>query len=103
MTDNAITRIVVLPPPPRPQSEFSFDFSNQLNRWLTQLQAIVQGIVYLRGSGLYLSPDSFPTTGYGLAPGEVFANNGILTWVREGDIWIGSLPISASLGTVTVS
>lgn len=100
---NEITQIVTLPPPPRPQGVFSFEHSNQLYRWMQNLADKLNGIYYLRGGGLYLSPDSFPTTGYGLRAGEVFANDGILTMVREDDIWLGAFSVSAELGSLTVS
>ncbi len=100
---NETTKLITLPAPPRPTEQFSFDWSNQLNRWLTQLQGQVFGIVYGRFSGLYLAPESFPTSGYGLKAGEVFANDGILTVVREGEIWAGSFSISAEIGDLTVT
>lgn len=97
------TRIIVLPPPPRPQPQFSYDYANQMNRWLTALQEQLQGVYYLRGGGLWLSPDSLPVSGYGLKPGEVFANDGILTIAREGDVWAGGVGVEASVTSVTVS
>lgn len=99
----AITQLIVLPPPPRAQPEWSLEYANQMNRWLTQIQQLLSSIYYLRGSGLYLSPDSFPTSGYGLRAGEVFANDGILTWVRLDDIWAGSFSVSAEVGSLTVT
>lgn len=97
------TQLISLPAPPRPQDEFSREWSNQMNRWLTNLADKLNGVYYLRGSGLYLDPNSFPTSGYGLRAGEVFANDGVLTWVREDDIWAGGFAVSAEVGTVTVS
>lgn len=103
MVDSNETKTIILPAPPRPVMSFSFDWSNQMNRWLSQLQSYVFGIHYGRFSGLYLSPESFPTTGYGLRPGEVFANAGVLTVVREGDIWMGAFEVSAEVGDLTVT
>ncbi len=97
------TRIIVLPPPPRPQPQFSYDYANQMNRWLTALQEQLQGVYYLRGGGLWLSPDSLPVSGYGLKPGEVFANDGILTMVRVGDVWAGGELVTVSVGDVVVN
>lgn len=103
MANSDLTQIITLPAPPRPQDAYSRDWSNQMNRWLTNLANQLGGVYYLRGSGLYLDPRSFPTSGYGLRPGEVFANDGVLTWVREGDIWAGAFSVSAELGTLTVT
>ena len=60
------------------------------------------GFTYGRFSGMYLAPESFPTSGSGLKPGEVFSNDGVLTWVQEGDIWAGGFALEAELGTLTV-
>lgn len=96
-------RVALLPAPPRPPAEYSLDYGNQLNRWLTNLSELIGGLSYLRGSGLFLSLDSLPTTGYGLRPGEVFANDGVLTIVREDDIYLGSLTATSALGGLTVT
>jgi hypothetical protein len=94
----------IFPAPPRPPPEgWTQDYGNQLNRWLENLSQFIAGINYVRASGLYLAPGSFPTSGYGLRAGEVFSNAGILTVVREGDIWMGSFAIGSGLGTLTVS
>ena len=60
------------------------------------------GFSYARLSGMFLAP-TFPTSGYGLRAGEVFANDGILTVVREDDIWLGGFAVAAELGTLTVT
>jgi len=103
MVDGNDTKTIILPAPPRPAELFSFEWSNQLNRWLSQMQAYVFGIHYGRFSGMYLAPESFPTSGYGLRAGEVFANAGVLTMVREDDIWMGSFSVSAEVGELTVT
>lgn len=95
--------VPMLPPPPRAPAQWTVDYANQLNRWLTNIQDTLQGIYLLRGSGLYLSPDSLPTSGYGLYPGMVFANDGVLTIVRPDDIWAGGFAVTTGLGSVTVS
>lgn len=94
---------IILPAPPRPPREYTPEYGNQLYRWMESLARHTQSVYYLRGSGLYLSPDSLPTSGYGLKPGEVFANAGILTVVREDDIWLGSQSATGSVGTLTVT
>lgn len=94
---------VIIPPPPRPSAEYSLDYMNQLNRWLENMTRVLGGIVYLRGSGLYLAPESFPQTPFGLKPGEVWANAGILTWVREGDIGLDIVSATGAVGTLTVT
>ena len=95
--------IAVLPAPPRPPAEYTYEFGMEMNRWLCHVAAMLTGTNYLRGGGLSLAPESFPTSGAGLKPGEVFSNDGVLTWVQVGDIWIGGLAIEAELGTLTVT
>lgn len=97
------SQVYIIPPPPRPPREYSYDYGNQLNRWFNNLTELLNGIHYGRFNGLFLPIPNFPVTGYGLKPGEVFANAGILTVVREGDVWIGSLSITVSDGSVTVT
>lgn len=95
---------IVLPAPPRPPADgvWTREYGNELNRWLENLQRVVTGVVYLRANGLFLAT-TFPTTGYGLRAGEVFANDGVLTMVREDDIWLGAFAVTAELGTLTVT
>lgn len=93
----------LLPAPPRAPAQWTPDYANQLNRWLTNLEQTLQGIYLLRGAGLYLSTDSLPVSGYGLYPGTVFSNEGVLTIVRPDDIWAGSLAVETGLGSVTVT
>ena len=94
----------IIPPPPRPSREgWTEGYGNELNRWLENTIRQLTGFTYGRFSGLYLAPESFPTSGGGLKPGEVFSNGGVLTWVQEGDIWAGGFGISAELGTLTVT
>ena len=92
-----------LPAAPRPTATWSVEYGNQLYRWLTSLQNYYGGFPYLRGSGLFFLPGSLPETGYGLVPGMVFSNAGVLTVVREDDIWVGSLSATGAVGTVTVT
>ena len=93
----------VIPAPPRPGREWTMEYGNQLYRWLDGLQRYYGGFPYLRGSGLFFLPNALPETGYGLVPGMVFSNAGVLTVVREDDIWIGSLSATGAVGTVTVT
>ena len=99
MADN--DQVVIIPAPPRADETYSLGYMNQLNRWLENLARVFFGIHYGRFNGIYLA--AYPTSGYGLKPGEVFANDGILTVVREDDIWAGGFAVSADLGTVTVT
>lgn len=92
-----------LPAAPRPSTNWTLEYGNQLYRWLTAFQQYYTNYPYLRGSGLYFLPDSLAETGYGLQPGMVFSNAGVLTVVREGDIWAGPLTATVALGTVTVT
>lgn len=92
---------VVLPAPPRYYGQSAADYANQLNRWLESLYQYATGVTYLRGNGLFLP--GLPTTGFGLRVGEVFANGGVLTIVREGDIWADTFAVEVDAGSVTVS
>lgn len=95
----------IIPAPPRTPDRITDpvmrEYLNQLNRWLESFVRQQTGLPYLRGSGLYL--DGLPTSGYGLKPNEVFANDGILTIVRADDIWAGGFAIAVSVGSVTVT
>ena len=95
--------VPIFPAPPRPPaSGWSESYGNELNRWLANVTDTLTGFTYGRFSGMLLA-DTFPTSGYGLRAGEVFANDGILTVVRPDDIWIGSFAVASSVGTITVS
>ncbi len=95
--------IPIFPAPPRPPvGGWSDSYGNELNRWLTNVTDTLSGFTYGKFAGMLLA-DTFPTSGYGLRTGEVFANAGILTVVREDDIWIGSFAVTGSVGTITVS
>lgn len=93
----------IFPAPPRPPSgQWTEDYGNQLNRWLQNVTDQLGGFGYGRFSGMLLA-STFPTSGYGLRAGEVFANDGILTVVRPDDIWMGSFAVTAGIGTLTVT
>ena len=93
----------ILPAPPRAPDKIDLDWANQQARWLEALARWINSAPYLTLSGLFFPPGALSTTGYGLKPGEVFANEGILTIVREDDIWAGGSGISVSGGSVTVT
>lgn len=102
MTDVQTQLIPIFPAPPRPPPQgWTPDYGNQLNRWLENVTNILSGFTYGRFSGMLLAP-TFPTSGYGLRAGEVFANDGILTVVRPDDIWAGGFTMSVGIGTLTV-
>jgi hypothetical protein len=95
--------VPIFPAPPRPPaSGWNESYGNELNRWLSNVTAQLSGFTYGKFSGILLA-STFPTSGYGLKAGEVFANAGILTVVREDDIWLGSFAVTGSVGTITVS
>lgn len=95
-------QLTILPAPPRFAAGMpAEDYANQINRWLQNLYRYVVGVNYLRGNGLYLP--GLPITGYGLRAGEVFANDGVLTIVRDGDIWLDTFAVEADAGSVTVT
>ncbi len=103
MANPQVNLLPIFPAPPRPPaSGWTLDYGNQLNRWLENVSAYWAGFTYGRFAGMMLAP-TFPTSGYGLRAGEVFANAGILTVVRPDDIWIGSFAVTSSVGTITVS
>lgn len=90
----------IQPGVPRAPDIFTRDWANQLTRWLENLQR-VGAFSLLRGSGIYLV--GLPSSGSGLKPGEVFSNGGVLTIVREGETWLGSVSTTTAIGTLTVS
>lgn len=99
---------VIFPPPPRvtswppPQAYF-----NELNRWFENVQRYISGVNFLRANGMFIPQlggvGGFPVSAYNLKNGFVWANDGVLTVVREGDIGVDGLSIAMSLGTVTVT
>lgn len=93
----------ILPAPPRAPKEVSIEWANQQARWLEALERYLSGTPYFSLAGIYFPAGALATSGYGLKPGEVFANDGILTVVREGDIWAGGFAVSVSVGSVTVT
>ena len=101
MTNTVLVPIFPAPPRP-PASGWNESYGNELNRWLENVTRQLTGFTYGKFSGMMLAT-TFPTSGYGLRAGEVFANAGILTVVREDDIWIGSFAVTGSVGTITVS
>ena len=93
---------VTISPPPRPPYEgYSVEWANRLVQWLQVFAEQQNGIMYLRAHGMIL--EGFPVTGYGLKAGEVFTNAGIMTMVREGEVWAGGFGIEAQVGSVTVN
>jgi hypothetical protein len=103
MADSGTPLIPIFPAPPRPPPQgWTPDYGNQLNRWLQNVTDTFAAFTYGKFSGILLAP-TFPTSGYGLRAGEVFANAGILTVVRPDDIWVGGLTATCQVGTITVS
>lgn len=91
----------VIPAPPRAVAVFTFDWANQLNRWLENFARQMTGLVFLRGSGLYLP--NLPQTGYGLKPGMVYEHDGVLMVVRDGVPYLSGVSATSGLGELTVS
>lgn len=91
----------ILPAPPRASDMFTAAYGSQMNRWLEGLVRYITGVNYGKFSSLYLP--GLPQAGYGLIPGEVFSNGGILTVVQVDDIWVGPLMAVGEVGTVTVT
>jgi len=56
----------------------------------------------LKGSSLYLDVNFLPTSGYSLRPGFVWRDGPTLKITLETDIFVPSLFITLSLGTITV-
>lgn len=94
---------VMIPAPPRMPEKPDAAYFSELNRWLQGLVQIVGDAHYVRATGLFFPENSLPTNGYNLKPGEVFSNDGVLTMVQEGDIWMGTLSATTGLGTLTVT
>lgn len=104
MVDSGTPLIPIFPAPPQPPAsgQWTPDYGRQLTRWLTTVTGLLSNFTYGRFNGMMLAT-TFPTSGYGLRAGEVFANAGILTVVRPDDIWIGSFAVTGAVGTITVS
>lgn len=99
---------VIFPPPPRvtswPPTQAYF---NELNRWYENVQRYMTGVNFIRFSGLFTpvigGVTGFPTTAYDLKIGFVWANDGVLTLVREGDTGVEGVAAAVAVGTVTVT
>lgn len=101
MTHN-LQNIPMFPAPPRPPREgWTPAYGNELTRWLQNISEHFDDFTYGRFNGLLLL--SFPTSGYDLRVGEVFSNGGVLTVVRENDIWAGGFAVTTELGSLTVT
>lgn len=57
------------------------------------------------GPGIHarLQLTDLPDTGDGLRVGDIFSNGGVLTIVRENDIFLGTVSSVVSLGELTVT
>ena len=69
----------VLKAPPRPRATYDEEYAKELYQWFLEVQAILNGVNYLRGGGLFLQ--TIPTSATGLKVGEVWSNAGVLTIV----------------------
>lgn len=94
-------RSPIITAPPRVVTEPDRQWADNLVRWLERFVVEQRGAGALRGGTLYLS--NLPSNGFCLKAGEVFENNGILTIVRENDIWTGPLSTTVTAGAVTVT
>lgn len=101
MADTTNSQAAILPPPPRPSSQYNQEYANQLVRWLEQLARTMTGLSYLRGTGLYLP--QLPTSGVGLKPGEVYQEARYLRVVLEGDASVTGASAAGAVGSVTVT
>ena len=88
------------PAPPRAPNEYTQDWANQINRWLTNYTRLAGFPAVLRGGRLYLP--SLPTSGYGLIVGEVYRDGDLLRIVLEGNGYIGGVSATGALGTLDV-
>lgn len=98
-----VNQAVMIPAPPRMPEKPDTQYFGELNRWLISLAQFLGDAHYVRATGLFFPDGSLPTTGYNLKPGEVFSNDGVLTVVQDGDIWMGPLSATTGLGTLTVT
>lgn len=93
----------IFPAPPRPPAEgWTADYGNQLNRWLTNITTQLAGWTFVRASHIMV-PNTFYVSAYGLRVGEVYANDGILTVVLEGDIGLDGVEATGSVGDLTIT
>ena len=90
----------ISPAPPRAPNQYTQDWANQINRWLTNYTRLAGFPAVLRGGRLYLP--SLPTSGYGLIVGEVYRDGDLLRIVLEGNGYIGGVSATGALGTLDV-
>jgi hypothetical protein len=91
----------ISPAPPRAPSQYTQDWANQINRWLTNYTRLANFPAVLRGGRLYLP--SLPASGYGLIVGEVYRDGDLLRIVLEGSGYVEGLSTTGSVGTLTVT
>lgn len=91
--------VPIFPAVPRPGSA---DYPQQLTRWLQNTIDQLTGFTYVRLNGLMLA-STFPQTGVGLKPGEVFLDGDILRVVKLGGAYLSSVSATAAVGTITVT
>ena len=68
----------IAPAPPRAPNQYTQDWANQINRWLTNYTRLANFPAVLRGGRLYLP--SLPSSGYGLIVGEVYRDGDLLRY-----------------------
>lgn len=94
---------VIVEPPDAPL-EYTQLWGSQIVRWLVRNVLLRSADpTPIVAAEIYFPPPGLPTTGYGLAIGSVFDNGGVLTIVRNGDIWLQGSATALSVGTVTVT
>lgn len=91
--------IPIFPAVPRPGSA---DYQQQLTRWMQNTIDYLAGFIFGRFNGMLLAT-TFPQTGVGLTPGEVFVDGDILRVVKLGGAYLSSVSATAAVGTITVS
>lgn len=80
--------------------EFTADWANQLNRWLTNYTRLAAFPAVLRGGRLYLP--SLPASGAGLIVGEVYRDGDLLRIVLEGNCYAQTVSATGAVGTLGV-
>lgn len=99
---------VIFQPPPRVTSwPPPKEYFNELNRWFDNVQRVLGGVTFVRFNGMYTPAiggvTGFPVSAFDLKVGFVWANEGVLTLVREGDIGVDGVSAAGAVGTVTVT
>lgn len=88
---------------PNAPSTYDVGYFNQLVRQIEKVLNNNDQPELAKADALYLDLNTLPSSGYGLRPGFVFRDGSFLKIVLEGSVYMPSLKITVSRGTITVT